>query len=135
ADLATPIPQASMLTAVDLLQGRAERLRLAGEPAAARELLEEVLAHEPTDVGVRQSLARVALALGDADLAGYWGATALDLQQGHGPSYRVRERRALPTDILGAEGALVDYSAVLREEEGEALALARRGLAHLRRGL
>jgi tetratricopeptide (TPR) repeat protein/predicted Ser/Thr protein kinase len=135
ADLSTPIRERSVLTGVDLLFGRAERLRLEGRPEEAMETLNEVLAYDPTHVAARASLAKVALALGEDDLARQYAISAVDLQQGYGPIYLARERRTLPTAILGLDAALVDFAPQLADGLDNSLALAHRGLVHLRRAI
>ena len=135
ADLAAGASERSVLSGIDLLFGRAELLRLRGESAAAIELLEEVLEYDATHVAARLSLARAALRLEQHDLARYYAASAVDLQQGFGPIYLARERQTLPTSILGLEGALVDFTTDLRDGPDNALAMAHRGLMQLRRGL
>ena len=135
ADLTTSIPRHSALTGLDQLCGRAERHRLQGELEQAREIFEEVLAYDPTHVAARTALARIALALGDGNLARYYSASAVDLQQGYGPVYLTFERRSLPTRILGLEDALVDFTSCLADGPDNALAMAQRGLVQLRRSL
>jgi tetratricopeptide (TPR) repeat protein/predicted Ser/Thr protein kinase len=135
ADLSTPVGADSVLTGIDVLFGRAERERLCGNHATAMELLEEVLAYEPAHVQARTSLAQVALALGDTQLARYWSVSAVDLQQGYGPVYFAREHERLPTTILGLDAALVDFAGELAGDPANLLALARRSLVQLRRAL
>ncbi len=135
ADLATPIGARSVLTSIDLLHGRAERDRLEGRHERAKELLEELLAYEPTHVAAWLSLSRVALALGEDDLARHYAASAMDVQLGHGPIYLARETRALPTVVAGLDGALVDFARELADGPDLALALAQRGIVQLRRAL
>jgi hypothetical protein len=124
-----------VLDDVDRLFGQAERARLLGEPARALELLQEVLEYDAMHVPARLSLARAAAALGRDGLSLYYAASALDLQQGHGPFYLARERGSLPTSILGLQGLLVDFTAELREAPDNALAFAHRGLVQLRRAV
>ncbi len=133
-DLSSPIRTRSVLTGVDLLFGRAERLRLEGRAEEALETLNEVLAYDFTHVAARASLAKVALALGENDLARQYAVSAVDLQQGFGPIYLARGRM-LPTTILGLDAALVDFAPQLADGPDNALALAHRGLVHLRRAL
>lgn len=135
ADLASPPREGSVLSEVDRLFGSAERARLAGDLAAAQETLLEVLEYDPVHTAARTSLSRLALANGDADLARYYAASALDLQQGFGPVYLARERLALPVRVLGLEEALVDFAPALRESADNALALAHRAVVQLRRSL
>ncbi len=127
-------PSAS-LTAVDLLYGRGELNRLQGRLEQATELLKEVLAYDLMHVGARTSLAHIALLRGENDLAQHYSVSAVDLQQGFGPIYLARERRLLPTAILGLDAALVDFAPQLTEGADNALAFAHRGLVHLRRAL
>ncbi len=135
ADLSTPIRKRSVLTDIDLLFGHAELRRLQGHMEQAMEMLNEVLAYDATHVAARTALARVALALGDDNLARHYAASTVDLQQGYGPIYLARERRMLPTTILGLDAALVDFAPQLAEGPDNALALAHRGLVQLRRAL
>lgn len=135
ADLATPPREGSVLSEVDRLFGEAERQRLTGERDSARETLLEVLEYDPVHTGARLALSRLALAAGDADLARYYAASAVDLQQGFGPVYLARERQTLPVRVLGLEDALVDFAPDLRGEAENALALAHRAIVQLRRGL
>lgn len=134
-DLTVGEREQPVLTSVDRLFGRAELLRLRGDQRAAIELLQEVLEYDTTHVAARVSLSRAALASGQADLGRYYAASAVDLQQGYGPVYLARERQTLPISILGLEGALVDFAPELRDGVDNALAMAHRGLVHLRRGL
>lgn len=135
AGLAGSADGASVLGSVDRLFARAELLRLREADERAEDLLREVLEYEPTHVAARRSLARLALRRGDEDLARYYAASAVDLQQGYGPVYLARERQVLPTTILGLDGLLVDFAADLRDGPDNALALAHRGLVQLRRSL
>jgi serine/threonine-protein kinase len=135
ADLASALGAHASLTDVDLLFGRGELRRLEGEPREAMELLKEVLAYDTMHVGARSSLSRIALELGDQDLARHYAVSAVDLQQGFGPIYLARERGFLPTTILGLDGALVDFASSLVDGPDNALAFAHRGLVHLRRSL
>jgi tetratricopeptide (TPR) repeat protein len=125
----------SVLTSVDLLFGHAELNRLQGNMEQAMEMLKEVLAYDATHVAARTSLAHVALALGDDNLARHYAVSAVDLQQGYGPIYLAREQRWLPTTILGLDAALVDFTPQLAEGSDNAVALAHRGLVQLRRAL
>ncbi|HEX5050323.1 MAG TPA: protein kinase [Planctomycetota bacterium] len=134
ADLAPPTSR-SVLTNIDVLFGKAERLRLEGHFDEATEVLREVLEYDATHVAARVSLSRAALALGEPDLARHYAASAVDLQQGYGPVYLAQERRQLPTTILGLDGPLVDFAPQLTFGPDNALALAHRGLVCLRRGL
>ncbi len=135
ADLASALDARAFLTGVDLLYGRGELKRLQGRTEEAKELLREVLAYDVMHVGARTSLMRIAVALGEHELARHYSVSAVDLQQGFGPIYFARERTRLPTTILGLEGALVDFSTDLADGPDNALALAHRGLLHLRRAL
>jgi tetratricopeptide (TPR) repeat protein len=135
ADLATPIGERSVLTDIDILFGAAELARLQGRYEQAMEMLQEVLVYDFAHVAARNSLMRVALALGDHDLARHYAVSAVDLQQGYGPIYLARERRMLPTTILGLEGALVDFSPQVADGLDNVLAWAHRGVVHLRRSL
>jgi tetratricopeptide (TPR) repeat protein/predicted Ser/Thr protein kinase len=135
ADLGVGVRDLSIVRDVDRLFGKAELLRLQGEPRRAMELLREVLEYDPQYVEARLSLAAAARALGDDALSLYYAASAVDLQQGYGPFYEPRERRTLPTTMLDLRGALVDCSDELRAANDNALALAHRGLVHLRRAL
>jgi tetratricopeptide (TPR) repeat protein/predicted Ser/Thr protein kinase len=135
AELGAPIRQRSVLTNVELLFGRAELHRLQGNTEQARQELEEVLAYDVGHVAARTSLAHVALAMGDLDLARHVSASAVDLQLGFGPVYLAREQRQLPTAILGLDAALVDLGPLLAAEPDMALAMARRGLVQLRRAV
>ncbi|HEX6811748.1 MAG TPA: protein kinase [Planctomycetota bacterium] len=133
ADLGTALGERSVVGDVDLLFGKAELARLQGDHQQAMELLEEVLEYDGMHVPARQALSTCARALGQESLAFYYAISALDVQQGYGPYYLARERNALPTSILGLEGALVDYADELRSAGDNALAFAHRGLAQLRR--
>ena len=135
AGLATPADGTSVLGSVERLFARAELLRLRADDEQAEDLLREVLEYEPTHVAARRSLARLALRRGDEDLARYYSASAVDLQQGYGPVYLARERQVLPTTILGLDGLLVDFAGELGSGPDNALALAHRGLVQLRRSL
>jgi tetratricopeptide (TPR) repeat protein/predicted Ser/Thr protein kinase len=135
ADLATALPAQSVVGDVERLLGRAEAARLQGDHRRALALLQEVLAYDGTHIGARLALSRAALAVGDTDLARYHASGALDLQQGHAPFYLARERRTLPTAMLGLDGVLVDYAESLRDSPDHALAFAHRGLVQLRRAL
>jgi tetratricopeptide (TPR) repeat protein len=135
ADLSVPADERSVLTNVDRLFGRGERLRLAGEPTAAMAILREVLEYDPTHIGARVALSRAALALGESDLGRYYAASAFDFAQGYGPVYLAREQQILPTTMLGLDGALIDFAPALRDSPGNVLALAHRGLVQLRRAL
>ncbi len=135
ADLAGALGGQSALTAVDLLYGRGELHRLQGHLEEANELLKEVLAYDVMHVGARTSLAHIALLRGEDELAQYYSVSAVDLQQGFGPIYLARERRLLPTAILGLDAALVDFAPQLTDGADNALAFAYRGLVHLRRAL
>jgi tetratricopeptide (TPR) repeat protein len=134
-DLTAPVGAGSVVGDIDRLFGRAERLRLEGAVEPAMALLREVLEYEPIHVPARRSLARLALTRGDHDLARYYAASAVDLQQGYGPVYLARERQVLPTSMWGLEGALIDFAGELRDGPDNALALAHRGLVQLRRAL
>ena len=134
-DLTATVVAGSVVGEVDRLFGRAERLRLGGELESAMAMLREVLEYEPTHVPARRSLARSALARGDHDLARYYAASAVGLQQGYGPVYLARERQVLPTSMWGLDGALIDFASELRDGPDNALALAHRGLVQLRRAL
>jgi tetratricopeptide (TPR) repeat protein len=125
----------SVIGEIDRLFGRAERARLAGQFESAHGLLLEVLEYEPAHVAARLSLSRIAAARGETDLARYYSASAVDLQQGYGPVYLARERQVLPTQMAGLEGALIDFAGELRDGPDNALALAHRGLVQLRRSL
>ncbi|MFN9703813.1 MAG: hypothetical protein ACK595_03200 [Planctomycetota bacterium] len=125
----------SVIGEIDRLFGRAERARLAGQFESAHGLLLEVLEYEPAHVAARLSLSRIAAARGETDLARYYSASAVDLQQGYGPVYLARERQVLPTQMAGLEGALIDFAGELRDWPDNALALAHRGLVQLRRSL
>lgn len=94
-----------------------------------------MLAYDTMYVPARVALAKAARALGQSDLAVYYSASALNVQQGFGPIFQARERTRLPTSILGLEGALVDYSDAVRDTHDHAPALAWRGLSRLRRAL
>jgi tetratricopeptide (TPR) repeat protein len=133
ADLESGLSGGSALTSVDVLYGRGQLRRAEGRLDDAAELLKEVLAYDHAHVGARAALAYLALAQGNDDLAQYYSASAVDLQQGFGPVYLARERRFLPTGILGLEGALVDFAKEVADGPDNAMALANRGLVHLRR--
>jgi serine/threonine-protein kinase len=135
ADLKSGLGPDSAVTGVDLLYGRGQLHRLEGRLEQAAELLEEVLAYDVMHVGARTTLAHVALALGDSDLARHYSVSAVDVQQGFGPIYLARERKLLPTSILGLDAALVDFGPELADGPDNAFALAHRGLVHLRRAL
>jgi tetratricopeptide (TPR) repeat protein len=135
ADLTSALGAGAALTAVDLLHGRGELFRLQSQLDQATECLREVLAYDVMHVGARNSLARIALLRGEKDLARYYSVSAVDLQQGFGPIYLARERRLLPTTILGLDAALVDFASQLADGPDNALAFAHRGLVHLRRAL
>jgi predicted Ser/Thr protein kinase/tetratricopeptide (TPR) repeat protein len=134
-DLGVEVRERSVLRDVDRLFGKAELARLRGEHGRAEELLREVIEYDGMHVRARLSLAAVARARGDHDLSRYYSASALDLQQGYGPFYLARERRALPTQLLGLDGFLVDYGADLAEAPDNAGGLAHRAVVHLRRAL
>lgn len=125
----------SLLASVDRMFATAELVRLRGEHAEADDLLHEVLEYEPTHIAARRSLARLALAQGQGDLARYYSASAVDLQQGYGPVYLARERQVLPIAMRGLDGFLIDFASELRDGPDNALALAHRGLVQLRRAL
>ena len=125
----------SLLASVDRMFASAELARLRGEHDEAFDLLQEVLEYEPTHVAARRSLARLALAQGQGDLARYYAASAVDLQQGYGPVYLARERQVLPIAMRGLDGFLIDFAGELRDGPDNALALAHRGLVQLRRAL
>jgi tetratricopeptide (TPR) repeat protein len=135
ADLGAAVGARSVLRDIDLLFGMAELAKLRGEHQQAMELLKEVLAYDTMYVPARVALAKAARALGQSDLAVYYSASALNVQQGFGPIFQARERTRLPTSILGLEGALVDYSDAVRDTHDHAPALAWRGLSRLRRAL
>jgi tetratricopeptide (TPR) repeat protein/predicted Ser/Thr protein kinase len=135
ADLSAEIRARSVLSSVDLLFGRAELCRLQGDLDQARELLEEVLAYDATNVAARWSLSLVAQAAGNSELAQHYAASMVDLGAGFGPVFLARERRTLPVAILGLEGALIDFAAQLGDGPDNALAYAYRGLVQLRRAL
>jgi tetratricopeptide (TPR) repeat protein len=59
----------------------------------------------------------------------------VDVQQGFGPIYLARERKLLPSSILGLDAALVDFGPELADGPDNAFAFAHRGLVHLRRAL
>jgi tetratricopeptide (TPR) repeat protein/predicted Ser/Thr protein kinase len=134
-DLTVATGERSVLTAIDRLLGRGELLRLRGDDAAAMAILRELLDYDPTHVQARVALARAALALGETDLARYYSASAYDFAHGFGPVYLAQEQQALPTTMLGLDGALLDYTAALRDTPRNALAMAHRGLVQLRRAL
>ncbi|MCU0866974.1 MAG: protein kinase [Planctomycetes bacterium] len=125
----------SVIGEIDRLFGRAERARLSGQFESAHGLLLEVLEYEPAHIAARLSLSRIAAARGETDLARYYSASAVDLQQGYGPVYLARERQVLPTQMAGLDGALIDFAGELRDGPDNALALAHRGLVQLRRSL
>ncbi|MBL9079205.1 MAG: serine/threonine protein kinase [Planctomycetes bacterium] len=135
ADLAVAPDPRSVLTSVDRLFGRGQSLRLCGEPAAAMAVLREVLALDPLHVPARVAMAHAAIAAGDDELGRYYSASAVDCYSGYGPLYAARERRALPTTMLGLEPALVDFARELGDDEDLVLTLAQRALLHLRRAL
>ncbi|MBX3463647.1 MAG: protein kinase [Planctomycetes bacterium] len=135
ADLGAEVRDRSVVRDVDRLFGRAEQLRLRGDHAGAMELLREVIEYDGLHVPARLSLAAAARARGDQDLAVYYAASACDLQQGYAPFYLARERRALSTSILGLEGCLVDFHDVLQDAPDNAMGLAQRGIAQLRRAV
>lgn len=135
ADLSVGTRDHSVLREVDRLFGRAELLRLSGEPVKAMEVLREVIEHDGMHVPARLAMAAAARAKGDTDLARYWSASAMDVQQGHGPYYLLQERAVMPTTILGLDGALVDLTDSLRGTGDNASALAIRGVVRLRRAL
>jgi tetratricopeptide (TPR) repeat protein/predicted Ser/Thr protein kinase len=135
ADLSVDADARSVLTSVDRLFGRGQRLRLAGEPEAAMAVLREVLDYDPTHVPARVAMAFAALSAGQHELGQYYSASAVDLYGGLGPIYLARERQTMPTTMLGLDGALVDVAPQLRDGEDNALALLHRGLLHLRRAL
>jgi tetratricopeptide (TPR) repeat protein len=124
-----------VLAQVDRLFGQGELRRLQGRTLEAVDLLEEVLAYDVIHQPARTSLARLALELGDQSLAWHYALSAADLQQGFGPVYLARDRRALPVAILGLEGALSDFAADVAGGPDNALAYAHRGLVQLRRAL
>lgn len=135
ADLGVAPGEGSVIRDVDRLFGRAERARLAGDAQQAQELLHEVLEYDGLHVPARLSLVRTALQLGRPDEARYWSASAIDLQVGYAPFYLARERKALPTSLLGLEGLLVDFSAGVPVGADMAVARAHRGVVNLRRAL
>lgn len=135
ADLGVGLRDRSAVRDVDRLFGKAELARLQGDHRRAMDLLREVLEYDAMHIRARLSLAATARALGDNTLSVYYSASALDLQQGYGPFYLARERRTLPTSILGLEGALVDFSHVLQDVPDHALSLAHRALVSLRRAV
>jgi len=135
ADLEAAMGARSVLRDLDLLFGTAELAKLRGEHQQAMELLKEVLEYDAMHVPARVALAKAARELGQASLALYYSASALNVQQGFGPFFLARERTTLPTSILGLEGALVDYSEALRDADDHGPALAWRGLSQLRRAL
>jgi len=134
ADLGAAAAARSVLR-VDLLFGMAELAKLRGEHQQAMELLKEVLEYDAMHVPARVALAKAARALGQASLAVYYSASALNVRQGFGPLFLARESTTLPTSILGLEGALVDYSDKVRHADDHSPALAWRGLVQLRRAL
>jgi len=134
-DLSTELPPTAALGDVERLYGLAERRRLEGCPEQALELLQEVLAYDPGHVAARKALVRVALALGDADLALHHSASAVDLEQGHGPIYLARERIELPATLLGLDAALVNFAPQVADGPDLALAIAQRATVQLRRAL
>ncbi len=134
ADLAAAGGDRSVVREIDRLFGRAQRLRLQGDPRGAVELLQEVLAQDALHVPARLALSAAARELGDAGLATHSAAVAIDLQEGHGPFYLARDRHRLPTTMLGLDGVLEDFSSRL-DDAPAALGSAHRGLAQLRRAL
>ena len=135
ADLAVPPGPRSALTRIDRLLGRAERHRLSGELDDADSMLQELLEYEPGNVSARLALSRIAIDRGDDELAPYYAASAVDFQQGFGPIYLARQRRTLPTSMLGLDGALLDFTPALEDGLDHGYAMAYRGLVHLRRAL
>ncbi|MBL8729924.1 MAG: protein kinase [Planctomycetes bacterium] len=136
ADLSVDVGERSVLTAVDRLFGRGQRLRLAGEPEAAMAVLREVLDYDPTHVPARVAMSLAANAAGQQGLGRYYSASAVDFYSGLGPVYLAREHQTMPTTMLGLDGALVDFAPqLLRDREDNALALVQRGLLQLRRAL
>ncbi len=135
ADLDVGLADLSVLRDVDRLFGKAELLRLRGEARRAMDLLREVLEYDAVHIPARLSLAAAARALGDGELSLYYAASAVDLQQGYAPFYLARERKTLPTTMLDLPGTLVDFSDELAASPDNSLALAHRGLVHLRRAL
>ena len=135
ADLDQGAKPDSVIGEVDRLFGRAELARLSDRFDAAQGLLLEVLEYEPAHVAARLSLSRIAAARGETDLARYYSASAVDLQQGYGPVYLARERQVLPTQMAGLDGALLDFAGELRDGPDNSIALAHRGLVQLRRAL
>jgi tetratricopeptide (TPR) repeat protein len=110
-DLEHALGARAVLAQVDRLFGRGELCRLQGRTREAVDLLEEVLAYDLIHVAARTSLARLALELGDQNLAWHYAVSAVDLQQGFGPVYLARDRRVMPVAILGLDGALSDFAA------------------------
>ncbi len=135
ADLECALVASSALTGVERLHARGVLHYLSGELNEAMALQNEVLAYDVTHVAARAALAKVALALGEDDLARHYVVSAVDMQQGFGPVYVARERRLLPAAILGLDAALVDFGRELADEPDNAMLLAHRGLVHLRRAL
>ncbi len=135
ADIEQGLDARAELVQVDRLFGRGELRRLQGRTREAMDLLQEVLAYDVIHVAARNSLARLALELGDQDLARHYAVSAVDLQQGFGPIYLARERRVLPVAILGLDGALADFAPEIADGADNALAYAQRGLVQLRRAL
>lgn len=136
ADLSVDVDARSVLTVVDRLFGRGQRLRLVGEPEAAMAVLREVLDYDPTHVPARVAMSLAANAAGQQELGRYYSASAVDFYQGYGPVYLAREHQSLPTTMLGLDGALIDFAPLLlRDGEDNALALVQRGLLQLRRAL
>jgi serine/threonine-protein kinase len=135
ADLGAAVGERSVLRDIDRLFGKAELARLRGEHQQAMELLKEVLEYDAMHVPALMALSKAAQALGQSGLARYCTASAVDLQQGYGPSYLARERSELSTSILGLEGALVNYSRDLQSAPANAMAFGRRGLTQLRRAM
>jgi tetratricopeptide (TPR) repeat protein len=135
ADLEHALGARAVIAQVDRLFGRGELRRLQCRTSEAVDLLEEVLAYDVIHVPARTSLARLALEVGDQNLAWHYAVSAVDLQQGFGPVYLARERRVLPVAILGLDGALSDFAADVPSGPDNALAYAHRGLVQLRRAL
>jgi tetratricopeptide (TPR) repeat protein/predicted Ser/Thr protein kinase len=134
-DLRVGVGDRSALTSVDRLFGRAELLRLQGQHERAMELLRGVLEQDQFHVEARVSMARLAVAIGDDQLAQYYSSTAFDLQRGYGMFYSAEERSSLPTTMLGLRGALVDFSKELPADAGNERAKAFRALVNLRRSI